>query len=112
MLNPIVNTIAINNGLIGLSLGFISAVPAVMSFASYPNTKPSMFLIGVSGLSVIPVTVIATTMSLITDDLGYQSLYMLPVIGLGIGVITDGITDLSESLMNQPVVGQPTSQFL
>jgi len=106
MLNPIVNTIAITNGLIGIYAGTFVLIPsAIMANSHY--VKPGMILIGLSGLSIIPVTVVATTMSLVTDDLGYQSLYMIPTVGIGIGIITDGVINSFENLVNPPVVEQP-----
>lgn len=91
MFNPIVNTIAIGNGLIGMSIGAVLLMPSLMSFDAAPNVKPSMALIGCSGLSVIPCSIIATTMSLITDDLGHQSMYAIPTYGLCVGFLTDGL---------------------
>ena len=90
MINPIVNTIAIGNGLIGMSIGAVLLMPSIMSFDAAPNVKPSMALIGCSGLSVIPCAIVATTMSLITDDLGHQSIYAIPTCGLCVGFLTDG----------------------
>lgn len=107
MLNPIVNNIAISNGLIGMSIGAILLMPSLMSFDAAPNVKPSMMLLGCSGLSVIPFAVVATTMSLLTDDLAHQSLYMIPTLGLGIGAITDGVINSFENFKNPPVVEQP-----
>jgi hypothetical protein len=89
MLNPIVNTIAIGNGLAGAAIGAVLLMPSLMSFDAAPNVKPSMVLLGCSGLSVIPFAVVATTMSLLTDDLGYQSLYAIPACGLGIAFLLD-----------------------
>lgn len=91
MLNPIVNTIAISNGLIGMSIGAILLMPSLMSFDAAPNVKPSMMLLGCSGLSVIPFAVVATTMSLLTEDLGHQSMYAIPACGLGLGFLSDGL---------------------
>ena len=104
MLNPIVNTIAITNGVIGMSIGAILLMPSLMSFDAVPNVKPSMILLGCSGLSVMPFSILATTMSLLTDDLGHQSIYMIPTLGLGIGAITDGVINSFENFKNQPVV--------
>jgi len=91
MFNPIVNTIAITNGAIGMSIGAILLMPSLMSFDAAPNVKPSMILLGCSGLSVIPFSVLATTMSLLTDDLGHQSMYAIPAVGLGLGFLSDGL---------------------
>ncbi len=90
MFNPIVNTIAVSNGVIGIAIGAILLMPSLMSFDA-PNVKPSMALLGGSGLSIIPFTVVATAMSLLTDDLGYQSMYAIPTVGLGIGILSDGL---------------------
>lgn len=118
MFNPIINTITISNGIIGVSAGLILMMPSLMAFDAAPNVKPSMVLLGCSGMSVIPITIVATTMSLITNDLGYQSLYMIPTCGMGIGAITDGIINLLEDMKNpqtepplveQPLVEQPAS---
>ena len=98
MLNPIVNTIAIGNGLIGISIGAILLMPSLMSFDAAPNVKPSMVLLGCSGLSVIPFAIVATTMSLITDDLGHQSMYTIPTVGLCLGFLTDGLFNKIEQL--------------
>lgn len=86
MLNPIVNTIAIGNGLVGASVGAALLMPSLMAFGA-PSMKPSMVFIGCSGLSIIPCAIVATTMSLLTDDLGYQTMYAIPTCGLGIGFL-------------------------
>jgi hypothetical protein len=46
-------------------------------------------------------------MSLITDDLGYQSLYMIPAVGIGIGVIANEVINSFENLKTPPLVEQP-----
>lgn len=74
-----------------MSIGAILLMPSLMSFDAAPNVKPSMMLLGCSGLSVIPFAVVATTMSLITDDLGHQSMYAIPAFGLGFGFLSDGL---------------------
>jgi hypothetical protein len=91
MLNPIVNAIAISNCIFGMSIGAVLLMPSLMSFDAAPNVNPSMMLLGCSGLSVIPFAVVATTMSLLTDDLGYQSMYAIPAFGLGLGIISNGL---------------------
>lgn len=91
MFNPIVNTIAVTNWLIGMHIGAILLMPSLMTFDASPNVKPSMMLIGCSGLSVIPFAVVATTMSLLTDDLVHQSTYAIPACGLGLGILSDGL---------------------
>lgn len=87
MFNPIVNSIAIGNGIASLALGAILLGPSVMSFAAGSSTKPSMMLLGCSGLSVIPFAIVATALSLITDDLGYQSINYIPIVGMSVGCI-------------------------
>jgi len=87
MLNPIVNSIAIGNGIASLALGAILFGPSVMSFAAGTSAKPSMILLGCSGLSVIPFAIIATNLSLFTDDLGYQAINAIPIVGMGVGCI-------------------------
>ena len=52
-MNPIVNAIAITNGIIGTIIGALLIIPAVMAFAD-PKLKPSMVMIGLSGFSAIP----------------------------------------------------------
>lgn len=89
MLNPFVNAIAIGNGLTVASIGTVLLMPSLMSFDAAPNMKPNMVLIGCSGLSIIPFAVVATTMSLLTDDLGYQTIYAIPALGLGIGFLLE-----------------------
>jgi hypothetical protein len=95
MFNPIVNTIAITNGLIGLSVGTVLIMPSAMAFAA-PNPKPSMILLGCSGLSVAPISVLATTMSVVTGDLIHQSIYLLPACGIAAGIIADGFNTRKE----------------
>jgi len=74
-----------------MSIGAVLLMPSLMSFDAAPNVNPSMMLLGCSGLSVIPFAVVATTMSLLTDDLGYQSMYAIPAFGLGLGIISNGL---------------------
>lgn len=89
MLNPIVNSIAIGNGIVSLAVGALLFGPSAMSLAAGTNTKPSMILLGCSGLSIIPCAIIATNLSLITDDLGYQAINAIPILGMGIGIISE-----------------------
>lgn len=96
MFNPIVNMIAITNGLIGLSVGAILITPSAMAFDS-PILKPSMILLGCSGLSVAPISVLATTMSIVTGDLIHQSIYLLPAFGIAAGFLTDGLLKSKEA---------------
>lgn len=88
-MNPFVNTIAITNGLIGISTGVIMLMPSMMAFDA-PNVKPSMVLLGCSGLSVIPITITATTVTMLTGDLGYQLLYTIPAAGIGTSFVLGG----------------------
>ncbi len=109
-MNPIVNTIAIANGVLGVSAGVILLLPSMMSFDAGTNTKPSMILLGCSGLSVIPVSIIATTMTISTGDLGYQFLYSVPILGIGTSIVLDGINTNSElasiTNVNKPIVSK------
>ncbi len=81
--------IAIRNGILGGVVGVALSMPSVMAFDAAPHVAPSMVLIGCSGLSVIPITIIATTLTISTGDLKYQSLYALPACGIMIGVLWD-----------------------
>ena len=63
------NPIAITNGILGLSAGVILLLPSMMSFSFF-------------GLSVIPVSIIATTLTISTGDLGYHFLYTVPILGM------------------------------
>jgi len=91
-MNPFVNNIAITNGIIGISIGYILLMPSMMSFDEAPNLKPSMALLGCSGLSVIPVTIIASGLTIITGDLIHQMLYTIPIVGIGTALVLDGIS--------------------
>lgn len=106
-MNPIVNTIAITNGILGLSAGVILLLPSIMSFDAGSKTKPSMVLLGCSGLSVIPVSIIATTLTISTGDLGYQFLYTVPILGIGTSIVWDGTFTNSElasvTTRNKPI---------
>ena len=84
-------SIAIGTGLLGTVAGIVLLMPSAMSFDAAPNVKPSMALLGYSGMSVIPVTVVATSLTILTGDLKYQSLYALPAGGIVTAIIWDGI---------------------
>ncbi len=88
-MNPIVNTIAIANGLIGSSIGCVLMMPSVMAFDAAPNVKPSMAILGCSGLTTVPCSILATIMSIATGDLSYQSLHIIPYYGIVIGGVMD-----------------------
>jgi hypothetical protein len=88
-MNPIVNTIAIANGLICSSIGCVLLMPSVMAFDAAPNVKPSMVILGCSGLSTVPCSILATMMSIVTGDLNYQSLHIIPYYGIVIGGVMD-----------------------
>lgn len=81
-MNPFANTIATTNAMIGLPIGYVLLMPSIMAFDAAPNIKPSMVLLGCSGLSVIPVTIVASGLTIVTGDLVYQTLYAIPIIGI------------------------------
>jgi hypothetical protein len=97
--NAKATSIAIGTGLLGTVAGIILMMPSVMSFDAGPNVKPSMALLGYSGMSVIPVTVVATALTVLTGDLKYQQLYVLPACGIAIGVVWDTILNKKQETL-------------
>ena len=75
--------IAITTGTIGVAIGMVGLLPGVMAFDAVDATTTSMKLLGVSTLSIIPVSIVATTMTILTQDLKYQCLYGFPILGIG-----------------------------
>jgi hypothetical protein len=94
--NIVSTSIAIGTGLLGTAVGVVLFLPSAMSFDAGLNVKPSMALLGYSGMSVIPVTVVATALTILTGDLGFQSLYVLPAGGIVTAIIWDGIISKPE----------------
>jgi hypothetical protein len=102
--NAKTTSIAIGTGLLGTAVGVILLMPSCMCFDAAPNVNPSMKLLGYSGMATIPITIAATTLTILTGDLEYQSLYVLPVCGIVIGAIWD-------RKFNPPIVESPPIQF-
>ena len=105
-MDPIANTIAITTGVLGLAGGVVLLMPSIMAFDAGADTKPSMILLGCSGMSVIPVSIIATVMTISTGDLKYQYLYAVPILGIGTSFVLDGIFNKAES-QQPPPTGPP-----
>ena len=97
--NAKTTSIAICTGLLGTAAGIVLMLPSAMSFDAAPNVKPSMALLGYSGMSVIPVTVVATALTVLTGDLKYQHLYVLPVCGIAIGAGWDIILNKNQDTL-------------
>jgi hypothetical protein len=53
-------------------------------------------LLGCSGLSFIPISILATVLTISTGDLKYQYLYTVPIFGLGTAFVADGIINKHE----------------
>ncbi len=87
-MNPIVNSIATTNLISNTIMGGGLIIPAIMALGS-PKLKPSMLLIGLSGLSVIPCANIATVMTVVTCDLNYQFIHAVPYYGICVGTLID-----------------------
>lgn len=100
-MDPIANTIAITSGLLGAVVGAVLLIPSVMAFDAAPNTKRSMEVIGYSGLSAIPLATIATVMSIVTGDLTFQSIHLIPYSGIALGFVIESFSP-KEPISNSP----------
>jgi hypothetical protein len=74
-----VNNIALTTGAIGCGVGYILLVPGLMCF---DTQKLNMNLLGVASLSIIPVSIIATTSAIATQNLLPLGLYTIPINGM------------------------------
>lgn len=81
--------IAITTGIIGTTIGMVGLLPGLMAFDAGDKTTTSMTLTGISTLSIVPLSIISTTMTIRRQDLKYQYLYGLPIVGICIGFIME-----------------------
>jgi hypothetical protein len=81
--------LALTTGSLGMGIGYAGLMAGVMAFDAGQDTKPSMALLGVSSLSIIPITIIATSMTIITQNPLYQTLYIVPIAGIATAFAID-----------------------
>lgn len=75
---------------IGILFGLVLVMPSLMAFDS-PNPLLSVKFAGYSGGSVIPVSIVATTVTILTQNLKYLLLNLLPIGGIATGYLIDKI---------------------
>ena len=75
--------LAITTGTAGVAIGMVLLMPGLMAFDAGDKTSASMILLGVSSLSIVPIAVVATTLTIVTQNPMFQGLYLLPVAGIG-----------------------------
>ena len=68
-------------------IGLILTLPSAMAFGS-PNPKLSLKIASYSCLFVIPLSIVATTVTILTQDLKYLSLNLLPIGGIIVAIAT------------------------
>ena len=81
--------LALTTGSLGVGIGYAGLMAGAMAFDAGHDTKPSMALLGVSTLSILPITVMATSMTIITQDPLYQTLYLVPILGIATAFALD-----------------------
>jgi hypothetical protein len=81
--------LALTTGSLGMGIGYAGLMAGVMAFDAGSNTKPSMALLGVSTLSILPITIVATSLTIITQNPFYQTLYLVPVAGIATAFAID-----------------------
>ena len=81
--------LAFTTGSLGVGIGYAGLMAGAMAFDAGHDTKPSMALLGVSTLSILPITVMATSLTIITQNPLYQTLYLVPVAGIATALVLD-----------------------
>jgi len=85
-------TLAILTGILGIAIGYIFYAPSAMSL--WTSVKPENgipkginALLGISGLSIIPLTLLITLLTYFTQNINYLWIYMVPIVLMWIGII-------------------------
>lgn len=99
--------VVLSVGAIGMTCGFVAMIPGIMAFDAGENTKPSMRLLGVSSLSIIPITVISTTLTIVTLNPAFMALHALPIAGMGVAFVADQYYDKRET-SSPPNLAKPS----
>lgn len=73
--------ISIGTGILGGLAGVVLLMPSVMAWDS-GNPPWDLKLLGYSGLSVLPITVLTTILTIITQNKLFFSLYLIPISGI------------------------------
>ena len=68
--------------LVGIPVGVILSIPSVMSFDAGEKTKTSMKLLGYSGLSVIPIVIVSSIVSIATKKCYPLASNLIPIVGI------------------------------
>jgi len=74
--------IAISSGVLGCVIGVPLMMAGTMAFGAGPATSLSMKIIGYSSLSTIPVTLIGSISTIITQNPYFLMINLIPVVGI------------------------------
>ncbi len=99
--------VALSVGAIGMICGVATMIPGIMAFDAGDKATPSMKLLGVSSLSIIPITVVATTLTIVTLNPAFMTLHALPITGMGVAFVANQYYDKRET-SSPPNLAKPS----
>ena len=74
--------IAISSGVLGCAIGVPLMMAGAMAFDAGPTTSLSMKIIGYSSLSIIPITLIGSISTIITQNPCFLMINLIPFVGI------------------------------